>query len=96
MNECLYNIGGMMGRNRHTHRKTCLRATRVTINPKWTGLGSNSAMCSEKRVIIHLSCGTAPTVCGEHQGYSLLRCDAVYLSVWLSTFERNQLPPLTG
>ena len=62
------------------------------INPKWTGLGSNPGMCSEKQVINHLSCGVAPAVCGKVQEYSLLRCDAVYLSVWLSTFERNQLP----
>jgi len=69
MNECLYSIGAMMlmGRNRRMHRKTCLRATTVAINPKWTGLGSNPGMCSEKWVINHLTCEMAPAVCGERQ-----------------------------
>jgi hypothetical protein len=100
MNECLFIQywwnNAQRGGNQHMHRKTCLGATTVAINPKWTGLGSNLGMCSEKRVINHLSCGMASAVCGERQYYSLLWCGGVYLSVWLSTFEKNQLPPLTG
>jgi hypothetical protein len=85
-----------MGENRYTRRKTCPRATSVTINSAWTGLGSNPGICSEKQVTNNLSGGMAPALCSECQEYSLLQCGAVYLDVWLSTFERNQLPPLSG
>jgi hypothetical protein len=49
----------LTGENRSTERKTCPSATLSTINPTWTGPGSNPGLRSGKPAANRLSHGTA-------------------------------------
>ena len=43
----------LTGENQSTWRKTCPSAVLSTINPTWTGLGSNTGLCGDRLVINH-------------------------------------------
>jgi hypothetical protein len=54
--------GGMMTdkkRKQSSLQKTCPSVILCTINNTWTALGSNPALCGEKRVTDYLSYGMA-------------------------------------
>jgi hypothetical protein len=53
----------LTGENRSTRVNTCPSATLSTINPTWTGPGSNPGLRGERPATNHLSHGTALSFC---------------------------------
>ena len=89
--ECVRSTGTMTltGENWCTQRKTCTSATLSTINPTWTGQGSNLGLCSNRVANSHLK----PITASWQKMWFYQNCDLSSPNKWNLT---NQFLFVTG